>query len=379
MADDSSQERTELPTPKRLEDARKRGQVPRSTELQTFLLLLVASAALAFTGSNMVSGIKLALQSSLGYEQPNLLISEELPVLLASSFAAMFEPVLPFILTLIVTVLAGSGLLGGWVFSSDLIRPKLERINPLKGLARIFSSRGVVELLKALAKFAVVAAVMALLVYSLVQELSQLPGLGIDNGLARGAAMMLDIFLYLSLTLIAVVVLDVPYQLWKHRNELMMTRQEVRDEIKQSEGKPEVKAAIRARQREFAQRKMLQAIQTADVIITNPTHYAVALKYDATKARAPVLVAKGRDLIAATIREKAQEFSVPLFSAPPLARAIYFSTEIDRQIPEKLFVAVAQVLAYVYQLRKSSPAERSSIPQPKDLPVPPDLDPESER
>lgn len=379
MADNSSQERTELPTPKRLEDARKRGQVPRSIELQTFLLLLVASAALAMNGDDMVRGLRAALESGLSFDQAGLVNSDELPALLAGSFAAMFKPVLPVIAVLVVVVLAGSGLLGGWVFSSDLIKPKLERIDPLKGLGRIFSSRGLIELLKALAKFFVVATVMALLVYSMVGELRLLPALGIDNGLFRGAGMMLDVFLYLSLTLVVVVLVDVPFQLLKHRNELMMTRQEVRDEIKQSEGKPEVKAAIRARQRELAQRKMMQAVQTADVIITNPTHYAVALKYDSAKARAPVVVAKGRDLIAATIRERAREFSVPLFSAPPLARAIFFSTDLDKQIPEQLFVAVAQVLAYIYQLRNAGPGTRDTIPLPRNLPVPADLDPEGRR
>ncbi len=376
MADDSSQERTELPTAKRLEDARKRGQVPRSTELQTFLLLIVSSASLAMTGGNMVTGIRAAMQNDLSFGYADLLDTTELPALLATSFLAMLSPVVPVIAVLVATVLIGSGLLGGWVFSSDLIRPKFERIDPLKGFGRIFSSRGLVELLKAMAKFCVVASVMAVLVYGMVRELRVLPGLDINSALSRGAGMMLDMFLYLSLTLIVVVVLDVPYQLWKHRSELMMTRQEIRDEIKQTEGKPEVKAAIRARQREVAERKMMQAVPTADVIITNPTHYAVALKYDAAKGHAPIVVAKGRDLIAATIRETAQEAAVPLFSAPPLARAIYFSTEIDKQIPETLFVAVAQVLAYVYQLKKLAPALRHTVPAPRELPVPPELDPE---
>jgi len=270
----------------------------------------------------------------------------------------------------------GSGILGGWVFSTDLIRPKWERIDPLKGLGRIFSSRGLVELLKAIGKFLVVAVVMSIMVYSLVARLKLLPELDVDAALFRGAQMMLDVFMYLSLTLIVVVLLDVPYQLWKHKQELMMTRQEVRDEMKQSEGKPEVKAAIRNRQRELSQRRMLDALPTADVIITNPTHYAVALKYDAAKARAPIVVAKGRDLIAATIRDKAKEHGVPLFSAPPLARAIFFSTELEKEIPEKLFIAVAQVLAYIYQLKTSSPEKRADIPVPQQLPVPPDMDPE---
>jgi flagellar biosynthetic protein FlhB len=376
MAESTSQERTEQPTPKRLEDARKRGQVPRSVELQTFLLLVASSASLAFTGGDMVASLKTALQDSLLIEHADLLNGEELPALLAASFVAMFRSVLPVVLVLLATVLVGSGILGGWLFSSDLIRPKWERIDPLKGFGRIFSSRGLIELVKALGKFSVVAAVMAVLVYSMVSRLKMLPELDVSSALFRSAQMMLDVFLYLSLTLVVVVLLDVPYQLWKHKQELMMTRQEVRDEAKQSEGKPEVKAAIRSRQRELSQRKMLDALPTADVIITNPTHYAIALKYDSTKARAPIVVAKGRDLIAATIRERAKDHGIPFFSAPPLARAIYFSTEIEKEVPEKLFLAVAQVLAYVYQLKKTSPEKRMDVPVPRDLQVPPDMDPE---
>jgi len=376
MAESTSQERTEQPTPKRLEDARKRGQVPRSVELQTFLLLVASSVSLAFTGGDMVASLRIALQDSLLIEHADLLSGEELPAILAGSFVAMFRSVLPVVMVILATVIVGSGILGGWLFSSDLIRPKWERIDPLKGLGRIFSSRGLIELVKALGKFFVVAAVMAVLVYSMVSRLKMLPELDVSSALFRSAQMMLDVFLYLSLTLVVVVLLDVPYQLWKHKQELMMTRQEVRDEAKQSEGKPEVKAAIRSRQRELSQRKMLDALPTADVIITNPTHYAIALKYDATKARAPIVVAKGRDLIAATIRERAKDHGIPFFSAPPLARAIYFSTEIEKEVPEKLFLAVAQVLAYVYQLKKTSPEKRMDVPVPRDLQVPPDMDPE---
>jgi flagellar biosynthetic protein FlhB len=256
----------------------------------------------------------------------------------------------PFIAVMVVVAIVAPLALGGWVFSWEAITPKFEKLDPIKGIPRLFALRGLMELIKALLKFLLVFFVSVILSKHFLKELT---GLGVEP-LEQSISHVLNIigfcYIVLCASLIVVVMFDVPYQLWDHSKKLKMTLQEIKDEMKESEGSPEIKARQRRIQMDMAQNRMMTQVPKADVIITNPTHYAVALKYDPNSNGAPKLIAKGVDLIAAQIRLLATNAKVPLVASPPLARALYYSTEIDKEIPKELYLAVAQVLAYIYQL-----------------------------
>jgi flagellar biosynthetic protein FlhB len=370
MAENSAQEKTEAATPRRLEEARKKGQVARSRELNTLTSLLGSALGLMMFGPSILDALKQLLIGGLGFEYSSLMAQGSLGFLLGNAASSMLIALLPLLLLLTVLALLSPVALGGWAFSGELLLPKFERIDPLKGLGRIFSHHGLVELCKALGKFFLVGGVILFTLMLVLDEIALLPGYDLGFAIGEAGSLMLWCFLIFSTTLLLVVALDVPYQLWSQRQQLMMTKQEIRDESKESEGRPEVKMAIRAKQQEIAQRRMMEDVKKADVIITNPTHYAVALSYEQSKGRAPVVVAKGKDLVAAKIRELGTEHKIAIFSAPPLARALFFSTDLNQEIPEKLFVAVAQVLAYIYQLRHAT-AHKAPLPQPPVvLPVP---------
>jgi flagellar biosynthetic protein FlhB len=278
--------------------------------------------------------------------------------------------VMPFMLLMLVTALLAPLALGGWSFSVEALGPKFDKLNPLKGLKRIFALRGLVELVKALAKFLLIGGVGA---YLLIRNMPSFNGLAYESvpqALAHAGSILGWSFLLLSLSLVVIAAIDVPFQIWDHAKNLKMTRQEIKDEYKTTEGKPEVKAQIRRMQQELAQGRMMAEVPKADVVITNPTHFAVALKYDAKNMRAPRVVAKGADLIASQIRTVATANGVAQVEAPSLARAIYYSTEINQEVPAGLYLAVAQVLAYVYQLRTARTKGGFEPHRPVDLPVP---------
>jgi flagellar biosynthetic protein FlhB len=364
---DSDLEKTEAATPRRLEEARKKGQVTRSRELNTLTSLLGAAIGLIVFGPSIIEALQHMLASGLSFDYKALMAQQSLGMLLGSAAMDVLLALLPLMLLLTVLALLSPVALGGWAFSGELLFPKFERIDPVKGFARIFSSHGLVELCKALGKFVLVGGVILFTLYKVVDEISQLAGYELQFALGEAGALLLWCFLAFSATLLLVVALDVPYQIWTQNQQLMMTKQEVREEAKDTEGRPEVKQAIRQKQMEIAQRRMMDDVRKADVVITNPTHYAVAISYDRAAGRAPVVLAKGKDLIAAKIRELAAEHKVTIFSAPPLARALFFSTDLNQEIPEKLFVAVAQVLAYIYQLRNAV-LNRTTLPTPPALP-----------
>ena len=263
--------------------------------------------------------------------------------------------------------------LGGWSFSAQAMAFKFEKLDPVKGMGRVFSWKGLIELFKRLAKFVLVSVATIILLRS---QIDSFLGVGLEplkQGLAHTGQLLTWAFLLVSMVLILVVIVDVPFQLWDHQRQLKMTRQEVREENKQTEGSPEVKARIRRTQMEFAQRRMLDEVPKADVVITNPEHYAVALRYEQNKMDAPIVVAKGADHIAQRIKEIALENTVPILSAPPLARALYRSTELNKVIPSGLYRAVAQVLAYIYQLQQGPIYDRDADVSLNDLPIPDDL------
>ncbi|MEC9314633.1 MAG: flagellar type III secretion system protein FlhB, partial [Pseudomonadota bacterium] len=279
-----------------------------------------------------------------------------------------------FLAVTLVAALAAPALIGGWNFSGQAMAPKGERMSPLKGLKRIFGPQGLIELAKALGKFILVGAISTAILWGIRDQLLTLGRQEVEVAMAELGYLTLWVFLAITASLILIAVVDVPFQLWNHTRQLRMTKQEVKDEMKDSEGNPEVKGRIRRMQVQMSQQRMMQDIPSADVVITNPTHYAVALKYDQTKSGAPVVVAKGADLISQQIRMVAEHNEVPILSAPPLTRAVYYSTEIGDEIPSGLYIAVAQVLAFVFQLRRYR-KQGGNKPHlnTEDLPIPDDL------
>jgi flagellar biosynthetic protein FlhB len=375
MAEESDQERTEAPSPQRLEKAREEGQVPQSRELATFVVLMTGGAALWMTASQMGQSLSGIVKSGLAFEPA---VGRDSHYAFDKLSGQVFDAALalaPFLLLVIIATLAGPLLLRGWLFSSKALMPKFSRLSPLAGFKRMFSQQSVVELVKSIAKVALLGTIATWLVWS---NLDAAFSLGIESP-ERAVSHMGDLvgrmFLLATGAMIFIVVLDVPYQLWSHLDKLKMTKEQLKQEAKENEGDPYLKARVRATQREMARRRMMAEIPTADVVVTNPTHYAVALKYSEGKMGAPRVVAKGADAIAARIRELAAEHRVPLLEAPPLARALYRHTELGDEIPATLYAAVAEVLAYVFQLRHFQKMGGAYPNVPVDLPVPPELDP----
>jgi len=351
MAEKDFQERTEQATPKRQEDARRRGQVARSRELNIAAVLLAGAGAIAVSRAQLGSALEDLMRRGLAPD-PQLL--DQPGIMTAALASASLDTLLAFTPLLVVLALAAVGgalAVGGWVFSTEQVAPRWSRLNPVQGIKRIFSLRGLVEVAKALAKGLVIGGfALGCMTWARGQVLT----LGVEP---LGSAMD-DAGYLVAMTLAAcsfgmlvVALADAPFQIWSHQRELRMTRQEIREELKETEGRPEVRSRIRALQQQLASRRMMKAVPTADVVITNPTHFAVALRYDDRRMRAPVVVAKGVDHVAARIRELAGQHRVALFEAPLLARALYWSTNLNQEIPGPLYVAVAQVLTYVYRLR----------------------------
>ncbi len=362
---ENDQERTEQPTPKRLEEARKKGQVPRSIDLSTATVLLVAGGALRVFGGGIGSALAGVMRAalSLDYDRtldPRLAITAAATELLHALIAC--APV--FGLTM-VAALAAPLALGGWNLSFEALAPDFSRLDPISGFGRLFSARAGVELGKALAKVAVVGTAAYLVLRDEAPQFLALGSEPLAVALAQAVALASDALLIMAGTLGLIAAVDVPWQLFQHHKQLRMTREEIREEMKESDGSPENKMRVRRVQRELLRRRMMHEVPTADVIVTNPTHFAVALRYDESRMRAPRVVAKGADLIAARIREIATENAVPIFEAPPLARALYHNVEIGGEIPGQLYVAVAQVLTYIYRLK----AARASGAQPPEPPV----------
>lgn len=348
---ETSQDRTERATPKRERDARQKGQVVRSRELTTAVLIAGGAAVLIGQGGDMVAEAVGLMRRALSFDPAQLMDSSDLPARFGSLLRAGFMLALPLLVLGFLGALFGPLLLGGWNFSAQAMLPQVSRLNPLAGLGRIFSSQALVDLGLGLLKVVVLGGIGVAVLWSARPELTGLAVMDAGPGMAQAGGVVFRVFGWMALGLALIAVLDVPWQIHRHRKQLRMTKQEIREEFKQAEGRPEVKAKIRQAQEAIARRRMMQQVPTADVIVTNPTHYAVALKYAAGKMRAPRVVAKGADLIATNIRELAREHGVPVVSAPPLARALYRSVELEQEIPAQLFQAVAQVLTYVYQLR----------------------------
>lgn len=373
MSQNSGQEKTEQATPKRLRESREKGQIARSRDLNSLILLLVASGGLLVFGETMLRGMVRQMYSGFMLSREVLFDATQLQYFLGRALADALQAFTPLLGMLFIAALLAPMALGGWSFSPKAVIPNWGKLNPAKGLGRMFSRRAPVEGLKAFAKFAVVAIASAILLSQWASDIFMLGNEPLRSGLAHTAHIVGWSFIAVSSVLVLIAAVDVPFQLWDHANKLKMTKQEVKDEQKQTDGSPEIKSRIRAVQRQMAQQRMMEDIPDADVIVTNPTHYAVALRYDQDGNGAPTVVAKGADLIAALIRKVANAHDVAIVEAPPLARALYFNTDIGQEIPAGLYVAVAQLLAYVYQLKNmQAPGQEVPAP-PDDLPVPDEL------
>ncbi|HVY63519.1 MAG TPA: flagellar biosynthesis protein FlhB [Gammaproteobacteria bacterium] len=368
------EDRTEQPSAKRLDDARERGQVPRSKELAA--TAVVIAGALALLIGRDYYAMNLARLFELGLHLPRAALFDAglLPGSLVNGLVLGLQLLLPVAAATIGAAVLGTVALGGWAFSTQALTPDFSRLNPATGLTRLFSVNGLIELVKALAKFAIVALIAGALLWHLGPDFLALGSLTLQAAITRSAWLAGVALAGLAASLIVVAVIDVPFQFWNHRRQLRMTKQEAKDEMKETEGRPEVRSRIRNLQRSIANRRMLADVPKADVVAMNPTHYAVALRYEAGKMKAPRVVAKGADLMALQIRRIAEAHKVPVFEHPQFARALYFTSEVGKEISPRLYVAVAQVLTYIYQLTGRTPPGGKARPAgPRAAPKKPEL------
>ena len=377
MADDSDLEKTEQASPKRLENAREEGDVPRSRELATCTVLFAAGLSLLMMGNHLNQALKTTLSTGLRFNRTEAFEPLVLLMKIADSINTLLLAFAPFAFILVAVAIAAPIIIGGWVFSSKVFVPQFGRLNPMQGLGNLFSKNSAVELIKSIAKTLLVATVAYTVISRDMEPILSLSLLPLKTSIAQVSDLMLTGFLSIVSALVFIAAIDVPYQLYHYANKLKMTKEEVRQESRESEGNPEIKARVRQQQREMAKRRMMSEIPKADVVITNPTHYAVAIKYQDEGMRAPVVVAKGADAIALKIREIAAENNILTMEAPKLARAIFAHTELGNEIPEALYSAVAEVLAYVFQMRIFKKEGGFRPEMPKALPVPEELDPHS--
>lgn len=374
MADEQDLERSYPATPRRLEQARERGQVARSRELTTAAVALAGAMALSSLGPALFVRCTEILRSGLTLDRAAAFDTDRMSLALAGLAEASLWAILPVLGVTIAATLAAPLLLSGWVFSTQAFLPDWNRLNPLRGLGNVLSSHSLVELGKALLKCVLLGAIGTWSIVHALDELATLSMQDLGGATMRLGSLVGTGFFALVGGLVVIAAIDVPYALWRHHQALRMTREEVRQEMRESEGDPQLKARVRSLQRAAARKRMMAAVPTATVIVTNPTHYAVALRYDESM-RAPRVVAKGMDNIALRIREIASAHDVPLLEAPAVARALHRHAEIDAEIPQALYTVVAQVLAYVYQVRIFRRQGGRAPVAPVGLAVPDGFDP----
>jgi len=371
MADenDDGQEKTEEPTGKRLSKARDEGQIARSSEINIAASVISVALFLFLFGNSLLSNVANVFAKGLVFDAQSVLEPQVAAGRLDDAMLEVFFAILPLLLLSASVVVVCSGLIGGYNFSWKALQPKASKFNPIAGLKRMFGARSLVELAKAIAKFALVGGVAYILITSSISDFSEISRMAFEPGISASASLVTTAFLVAATTLIIIALIDAPYQAYKHNEQLKMTKKEVKDERKDTDGSPEVKQRIREKQREVYTARMLEAVAEADVVITNPEHFAVALAYDPSSDDPPRVVAKGADFTAQRIRERAAEEGVPLFQSPVLARALFFTTEIQGFIPEALFEAVAQVIAYIFNINsinRSDPMYAKPVPRVPD-------------
>lgn len=375
MAESDGQERTEDPTGRRLSQAREKGQIPRSREMGTAVVLLSGVLGLMMVGPSLGRAMLAIWRVNFSFEREGIFDPQTMGRALVAAIAELMTPLLSLFAVVLLASILGNMLIGGINFSTEAMMPKFSKLNPASGLKRMFGVQSLIELVKSIGKVLFIALMAWLLFKANLDHILDLGQKQVAFAISDSLDSLLWIGLLLCCALLPIVLIDVPFQLWNHSRQLKMTKQEVKDEYKDSEGKPEVKGKIRQLQYEMANRRMMAEVPKADVVVTNPTHYSVALKYDKSKpGSSPVVVAKGIDDIAMKIREIAREYKVPMIASPALTRALYHTTKLDHEIPEGLFVAVAQVLAYVYQLQAYRKGKGEAPRKlPPELPIPDDL------
>ncbi len=371
--DESGQEKSEDPTGRRIEKAREEGQIPRSKELSTSAVLLGGALGLMLFGHFLGESLSRIMKNNFSFSRevafdPNFMLAH-----LTNAAQDVIFALMPLMGVLVLMAILGPIGLGGWLFSTKAMAPKLNRMDPIAGLKRMFSLKSLMELLKSILKVSVIAAMGTSLLMWLRQDFYELSRMATEPAIERAITLTLWVVMGYALSTLLIAIVDVPFQIYDNKKNLRMTKQQVKDEMKDTDGKPEVKGRIRQLQREMANKRMMQSVPDADVVITNPTHYSVALKYDPDNMETPILLAKGVDEVALRIREVAKENNVEMVQAPVLARAVYNTTEVESEIPAGLYMAVAQVLAYVFQLRSYRAGQGERPTYPRNLNVPRDL------
>lgn len=375
MAEESDLEKTEPASPGRLEKAREEGQVARSRELVTFVMLSTGLAATWIMGETIGSDLSGALRNSLKFERatafdPAHMIVQSGVVILQAMHALM-----PLLFAMLIAALVAPMLLGGWLFSGKSLAPNFSKLNPVAGVGRMFSTESLAELTKTIVKSILVGGVAWWVISGNLGQIMDLMREPLHQALPHTMRLMATCCALIIGSLLLVAAIDVPYQLWSHAHKLRMSREDLRQEQKENDGDPQIKAQIRRQQQQVAKRRMMAEVPKADIIVTNPTHFAVALKYRDKEMRAPRVVAKGADLVALRIRAMAMEHNVPILEAPPLTRALFRHTQLGDEIPAALYAAAAEVLAWAYQLQRAG-SEGGAVPRtPENLPVPQALDP----
>jgi len=369
---EDGQEKSEDPTAKKKSESRKKGQIPRSKELTTLFMLLAAIIGIMIFAQDLVEAITDIMRHNFSVERSTLFHPEQLFIHFKAELAIMMKAILPLFILMVITAILSSAVLGGFNFSGESLIPKLSKMNPIKGIKKIFGTQGLIELVKSILKILLLGSIAIYFLWLAKNELYGLSEETFPSAFIHAMELISWQFLLVSLGMIIVAAIDVPYQIWTNTRQLKMTKQEVKDESKNIDGNPEIKGRQRQIQRELAMQRMMGDVPKADVIITNPTHYAVALQYDTEGSGAPVMLAKGVDLVALQIRNVAQANDVPIMEIPPLSRAIYHSVEIGHEIPAGLYVAVAQVLAYIFQLKNGDVSDNEK-PDMSNLPIPDEL------
>ncbi len=371
---ENGQDKTEDPTDKRVRESREKGETARSKELNTFILTMAGAGALLVFGGQIAQMMLELMRVNFTLSREVIMDTNYMGVFFLKAGEAALMGVEPLMIVMVLAAVLGPISLGGWLFSAGTMAPKFSRMNPISGVKRMFSTHALVELLKSIAKFCITLMVALWVLSKDKNDLISIAHEPMELAIIHSIQVLGWSGLWMACGLMIIAAVDVPFQLYEAHKKLLMTKQEVRDEHKDNDGRPEVKQRIRQLQREMSQRRMLSSIPKADVIITNPTHFAVALQYDPEQGGAPMLLAKGTDFLALKIREIGVEHKVLMLESPALARSIYYSTDLDQEIPAGLYLAVAQVLAYVYQIRQYR-AGKGKRPDPlkDDLPIPNDL------
>jgi flagellar biosynthetic protein FlhB len=375
VANDSDLEKTETASGSRIQKAYEDGDVPRSKELSTAATLITAGACLWGMGgfledalkNLMINGMKFDSKIALDPVSALSKIYEQI-----GDLVIVFIPIFTFIL--LSEILSPIGI-GGWNISTKMLTPNLDKLNPISGFGNIFNKNSWVELLKSVCKVGLIAIISFLSISYSLPDLMKLPLLPIETGLSNTVNFLIVTFFLILIGYLIIVAIDVPYQLYRYAEKLKMSVQEVREEMRDSNGSPEIKAKIRQQQISMSRRRMMSQIQNADVVITNPTHYAVAVKYDSEVMGAPRILAKGSDAVALRIREIANEHRILMVESPKLARALYAHTEVEQEIPEALYLAVAEILAYVFQVKSFNGRDGEYPTMPQSIEVPDELDP----